>query len=41
MWNGSIKKGENKIQTNTYIMTYKPSTSPPNIKIGYNIKSVE
>ena len=35
----SIKKGEERIQTNTYILTFNKPQTPKQVKIGYCLES--
>ena len=37
----SIRKGEQRIQTNTYILTFNKSRTPKEVKIGYCLERVE
>ena len=37
----SIRKGEERIQTNTYILTFNKPQTPKEVKIGYCLESVE
>ena len=37
----SIKKGEERIQTNTYILTFNKPQTPKDVKIGYCLERVE
>ena len=37
----SIRKGEERIQTNTYILTFNKSQTPKEVKIGYGLERVE
>ena len=37
----SIKKGEQRIQTNTYILTFNKPQTPKEVKIGYCLERVE
>ena len=37
----SIRKGEQRIQTNTYILTFKKPRTPNEVKIGYCLERVE